>query len=556
MKKYLFFLSVTGMMLFTACSSENEIAQERELTQEEKDAAIIAEATMNSDVQIRFGVGSPSGSVTRGPLDSDVNTKLFHTPAGSYLGIYCLAQKPQVQTVTPGPVAEEAIDWTNDDPDDVHHLLERNHPAKVVELAAGQKIGNVYLTEPASDVQLIDPTTLGNGDTEKYYYYPYGNWYNYYFYAYYPRLTGAAVNEVARKITVDYTLDGTQDIVYAKAMPDVEHPEAEVNNEGFNAKYLRSKQNPTGANSLEDLPKLELTHKLAQVRFYVQCKSPNYVAYNYSTAIGNSAPYKKLFKLKTLKLTDVPTDWQLTIADRTTPANEGKLVYNGTTTAGKATTVADISVKALADDSDPLATAVDIPFTGKELTYWTVATGEGNTYVWQETDEATYLEAVANGTEHDDYEILATNVGLSNSFLVAGNVGKIYRVFFDADNDGVADDASAPMLVGYAMIPTTAMYGDMVIDNRGENSSHPFISFTLEVGQSKDGEGNPIAATEWTSAAQHITIPAAGLEAGKVYNVILDIPVPEEVHMSATLNGWEVVPVDEDDDQNINMTVD
>ena len=69
MKKYLFILSLAGGML-TACSSGDDIAAAPEMTQEEKDAAIIAEATAASDVQIRLGFGSQSNntSIMRSPV--------------------------------------------------------------------------------------------------------------------------------------------------------------------------------------------------------------------------------------------------------------------------------------------------------------------------------------------------------------------------------------------------------------------------------------------------------------------------------------------------------
>ena len=578
MKKYLSFLSIIGVTLFSACSSGDDLAVQ-EMTQEEKEAAIIAEANMASDVQIRLGFGSQSNgmSITRAPLESDANG-VFSTPTGvnaKYLGIYCLAQKPQTPTASPGPVLESEISWIDPLATNLTYLMNRNQAARVVVVPQGGKIGNVTLTQAASDVQFMTNDLSG----QQYYYYPYGNWYNYYFYAYYPRQvdTGVAettpIHEASNKVTVDFTLDGTQDIIWAKAMPDIENPTAAINDEGFNAKYLRGRQNPTGTNSLEDLPNLGLGHKLAQVRFYVQCKSPNYVAYNYAEDIGSHGSYRKLFQLKELKLTLVPKKWNLTVADRMTPANEGKLVFNGTIDANnkvdEASSTTDIHVKAMTVDpatgavltsSDNNALngtdGVNIPFTGAEVTYWKIAPKTGGGYEWASATADEFTNAGANGIP------LATNVGLDNANLTEANytAGKVYKVFYDADRDGVEDATPAsPLLVGYAMIPTTEMMTGLTIDNRGDQSRNPYISFTLLTGQTKDNTTDAdIAGSEWTSASQCITIPTAGLEAGKVYNIILDIPVPEEVDMTATLNGWQVVPVSDETTtgQNINMTVD
>ena len=493
MKKYLFFLSAVSIVMFTACSSEEDLAEAtHELTQEEYNA-IVAEANTNSEVQIRLGMGSQSNTstteITRAPLES-TSGKLFETPTGKYLGIYCLAQKPQVTPATPGPVAENNISWIAES-NTLQYLMERNQPAQVKILHSGDYIGNVLLSADACDVQFLEvgnngePT--GNG---KIYYYPYGNWYNYHFYGYYPRQT-TGVTEAANKVTVDYTIDGTQDIIWAKAMPDIENPTAAVNSEGFNAKYMRGLQAGTGYNVLEDLPKLAFGHKLTQLRFYVKCSSATYQTYGYATEIGNSSPYKKLFQIQNLTLTSVPTGCMLTVADRATSANEGKLERKGTT-------VADIPVKKM-----------------------------------------TLLPSGAVDPDNTD----DTNVFDGTSAT---------RVNIPYVEDGGSD---SPTLLGYAMIPTTEMMTGFTLTGR-EEPTKPYITFTIYAGETKDNSTSAtIAGSEYTPVDQVIAIPNAGLEAGKVYNVILNIPPPEEIHMHATLNQWVTVEVTEASDQNINMTI-
>ncbi len=494
MKKYLFFLSAVSIAMFTACSSEEDLAEAtHELTQEEYNA-IVAEANTNSEVQIRLGMGSQSNTsateITRAPLES-TSGGLFETKAGNYLGIYCLAQTPQTTPATPGPVAENNISWIAES-NTLQYLMERNQPAQVKILHSGDYIGNVQLTGDASDVQFLLPSTLSNPTpTVKYHYYPYGNWYNYYFYGYYPRQTGNAVTEAANKVTVDYTIDGTQDIIWAKAMPDIENPTAAVNSEGFNAKYMRGLQAGTGYNELEDLPKLAFGHKLTQLRFYVKCSSATYQTYGYATEIGNSSPYKKLFQIQNLTLTSVPTGCMLTVADRATPANEGKLERKGTT-------VADIPVKKM-----------------------------------------TLLPSGAVDEDHTD-----------NTDVFDGTAAT--RVNIPYVPDGGSD---SPTLLGYAMIPTTEMMTGFTLTGR-EEPTKPYITFTIYAGETKDNSTSAtIAGEEYTPVDQVIAIPNAGLEAGKVYNVILNIPPPEEIHMHATLDQWVTVEVTEASDQNIDMTI-
>ncbi len=463
MKKYLSILSITGLLLFTACSKD-DLAQQ--LSPEEQ-AAIIAEANMDSEVEIRLGFGSQSSSnsVTRAPLESEAVTGFFETPANQYLGIYCLAQKPQTTPATPGSVAEGSINWTSE-ANTLQYLLTPNHPARVVKITHGadKYIGNVPLTtEDACDVQFLNPDNLSQ---QMIYFYPYGNWYNYHFYGYYPRQT-TGITETANKVTVDYTIDGTQDIIYAKATPVA----ADID-KGFNAKYMRSLQDANGYNQLSDLPMLALSHKLTQLRFFVKCSSGTYNTYGYGTTIGDAAPYKKLFQIQDVTLKDVPDGWTLTIAERGAVANEGVLTRKGTSTS-------DIHIKQMTLDN-----------TG----------------------------AVATSSDDDAFnQTTPANTRVNIPFIAQ------------------SDNTTQPTMLGYAMIPTTAMMTDA-----------PQITFTIYSGATKDSGGNDVAGTEYTSEKMSVDLPTNGLEAGKVYNVVLNIPPPEEIHMHATLDVWEVVatPID------------
>ena len=489
MKKYLFFLSALSLSLFTACSSGDDLAAAPELTQAEKDAAIIAEANQDSEVEIRLGFSSQSNStaVTRAPLESDANG-LFTTPTGKYLGIYCLAQKPQKESGTTGYIAENAIDWTGAK-STLQYLMERNQPAKVAIKQTGEYLGNVLLAQDVSEVQFLE---VDNGNVTNngiIYYYPYGNWFNYYFYGYYPRQSGNAVHEEATKVTVDFTIDGTDDIIYAKAVPTTSttgaNPESDVDR-GFNAKYLRSKQE-NGANHLVDLPGLTMKHKLTQLRFWVKCSSGTYQSYGYGTGEND-----KKFQVQAMVMKDVPDGWTLTVAERNTLANEGTMARKGTSTT-------DIDVKKMTLNND--------------------------------------------GTVNQD----ADKTNNSNVFANDGSV-KI-------DIPYVPDGSQAkPTLLGYAMVPTTKMLD-------GEYSAQatptaPNITFELNVN------GRTYTADELGSL--NIEVPSGqdantgewGFQAGKVYNVILNIPPPEEIHMHATLDEWVTVDVTTSDPQNITLDID
>ena len=276
-----------GVALFTACSSENDLAISHELTPEEK-AAILADANKDSEVpiQLGFSFSRSTMSVTRSPLSSQAG--MFTTPAGQYLGVFCLAQKPQAALASPGPVAENEIDWTSPSAN-LTYLMTPNQPAQVVK-------------KSVSEVYFVDPATLGTTPTKIHYYYPDASWYNYHFYAYYPR-QNSNVTVAPKKVTVDFALDGTQDVLWTKAVPTTGDTE-----NGFNAEYF--------SNAGSDYPALGLSHNLTKLCFYVKCVDSKYNSLNFAN---------EDLQLKGIKIVNIPMNWTLTVADRDVPANEGKL---------------------------------------------------------------------------------------------------------------------------------------------------------------------------------------------------------------------------------------
>ena len=540
MKKYLFFLSAVSIALFTACSSADDLAESEPegLTPEER-AAIIAEANMDSEVQIRLGMGSRSSSITRAPLESDEDG-LFTTPTASdpggakYLGIYCLAQKNQKDVADPGPVAPTSILWNSNDATKLFYLMNRNQAARVVKVTGGT-VGNVDLApdQSVSEVQFMN----GSLTDSQIYFYPYGNWYNYYFYGYYPRQEASYISETSNKISVNYTITGTEDIIYGSAAPSGADAD-----EGYNAKYMRKLQ--TDGDDLSDLPKLAMNHKLAQLRFYVKTSSNSYIKDGYG--IGNG---DKKFKIENLQMTQVPDGWTLTIADRTTPANEGKLTRNGSSLATinvkQMTLNNDGSVNTSSDEntfnqSNLENSRQDILYTGSELSYWKVVAGTTpGTYVWQASTKELYD---ADGSHVE----LAKNADLPAA--IQENLGKNYRVWKDVNANNEPDEkANDPLFLGYAMVPTTEMMTGQTITGRGD-ATIPYVDFKIYYTNGAGGDS-------WTFTDQAITKPADGFEAGKVYNVILNIPTPEEIAMIATLEDWEWVSVTAGGAQNINVEV-
>ena len=185
MNKYLFIIGFAGMALFSACSTSDELAADIPipspgLTEEEK--ALIVEAGKDSDVPITLGSVANSRAMTRTPIEPEIGTTLFTTPANQYLGVFCLAQGKQAGA--PSLVPNDAnILWNSSE----YAKWLDNVPAKVLKHTAGDASpitgGDA---QNYSYVQFMKDDLSGT----KVYYYPFGNWYYYDFFAYYPRKVG------------------------------------------------------------------------------------------------------------------------------------------------------------------------------------------------------------------------------------------------------------------------------------------------------------------------------------------------------------------------------
>ena len=135
MNKYLFIIGFAGMALFSACSTSDELAADIPipspgLTEEEK--ALIVEAGKDSDVPITLGSVANSRAMTRTPIEPEIGTTLFTTPANQYLGVFCLAQGKQAGA--PSLVPNDAnILWNSSE----YAKWLDNVPAKVLKHTAG-----------------------------------------------------------------------------------------------------------------------------------------------------------------------------------------------------------------------------------------------------------------------------------------------------------------------------------------------------------------------------------------------------------------------------------
>ena len=271
MNKYIFILGLVGTALLSACSSD-DLAM---VLSPEEEETIVVEAGKDSDVPITLGVGM-GRAITRTPIESDANS-LFNTPDGQYFGVSCLATGIQdgAPKISKIPANDEGIKWSA-----AYYTTYpyanwfENVPAKVTS------------NSTQSVITLLDALTL---PTSKDYYYPFGNWYHYDFFAYYPRQ--ASINTIAKSSYVDFTITGKEDLIWGKTTPPA--------TDAFSSKYFRE-------DPLAEIPQFTFNHLLTQLEIHLKPLEAD------KTELSSQD-----YKLTDVKLTNVYNHLRLWIACKT-----------------------------------------------------------------------------------------------------------------------------------------------------------------------------------------------------------------------------------------------
>ena len=310
MKKYLFILGLVGTALFTACSSADDLVKteipSQGLTEEEK--ALIVEAGQDSDVPITLGTVANSRAMTRTPIEPEIGTTLFTTPANQYLGVFCLAQGKQAGA--PSIVPDDGnILWNSSDYamwlNNVPAIVSKHTASTVSPIDGGFSLDYSY-------VQFMKD--IDSSPAVKIYYYPFGNWYYYDFYAYYPRQASGNVWVGQGRVVVSYTITGKEDIIWARAIggTSVTDPVTSNSVKSYSAKYMRlSKEDLDGNGSpdhteFEVVPGLAFDHKLTQFVFSVKPHFEDRVELN-----------TKGYRVTKMEVIDVYNQLELYAADKT-----------------------------------------------------------------------------------------------------------------------------------------------------------------------------------------------------------------------------------------------
>lgn len=254
--KFRLFVTMLAAAVFAGCSTDDESLNER----------LVSE---NSNVEISLGLASDlidSEQSMRAMVESDGKLNFSLNGENGGLGIYCLSSgKLSSKTSIP------EMDWT----------VSTNNVC----------MDNVFAT--------AQPKNLGHGmvtqiQWDDHYYYPMGGWYTYRFYGYYPRVAKPKVN--AETVTVDYELDGTQDVIWGKTLSG-----------NYSASYF--------VNRPDDIPQLGLKHCLTCLKFRAVAGDSN----------GGETVESRGIHVTEISVVNVPVHQTLTIADRQTPTNEGTL---------------------------------------------------------------------------------------------------------------------------------------------------------------------------------------------------------------------------------------
>ena len=335
MNKYLFILGLVGTALFTACSTADDLVADipsTGLTEEEN--ALIVEANKDSDVPITFGpIGSRQHALTRAPLDDNA-----FTIGGGALGVYCLAAGKQLGA--PGTVPDD-INWK----DDPLATWLNNVPANINNTGAS----NTPIQGGDASYNYVEFRQFTPEKKAINRYYPFGNWYNYDFYAYYPRVAPSktSYSDTGKACLAELPedkLNGKMDIIWAHASSTDEIDGVKA----YSSKYIRLKK-VNGASDYEIAPTFEFNHLLSQFVFSIKPHEGD-----------ESELFSKGFAVSGLKFTGIPTKLQLVVASIEDSHKSGNFENLATPVLG------DINVWDVNTDADPFDGGATIPVAESE----------------------------------------------------------------------------------------------------------------------------------------------------------------------------------------------
>lgn len=203
-------------------------------------------------------------------------------------------------------------------------------------------------------------------------------------------------------------------------------------------------------------------------------------------------------RVKSIALKDVPVNWDLIVANKVADAN------------------GDVSTELLNNSTTGSLTLRTTGVADIPLRAMTVDTSD-------DTDVDNYMRTVTASSDVVKVDGQEANyIPLTNDYQLAG----------------------------YAMVPTTAMLTGAQLDQ------------LLHFEMTADWTHNSVTQN-LTISPQLVNLPNDGnstFEAGKAYNIILTLPIPEEARVSAELDQWTTVAPGssnaQDSEQNVDYNID
>lgn len=482
MNKYLFILGFVGTALFTACSTSDDLTAEKipvTPVEEPKETTLVVEARQNSEIPITLGAGS-GRAMTRAPFDNE--TDEFSTPfdPDDPSKNRYIGVFCLATGYQPLYEANPPIEnnWTNNDATGL--IMRMNNVPAIVDHSS-VRFPNIPSLSTAN--QLADV-----------YYYPMGNWMKYNFYAYYPwqdegvdsRTLTFKNNRVLEKY---YEIDGSQDIIWGKADPEHAEPvtSAATDAAPYCAKYVRLKKGE-GASEDDYLPKMAFEHKLVQFRFFVKAA---------------------------LKDSENPNDH--TIRDNLINLN---------------TQVTDMYIGNAINRLELVVADQSAEYDG-EL-FWF-----GNSVRLEE------MRIKTNGADTDRFDQVSRFVDDADDDDDDLNLDNPLNITVDDVDVTTAEPVGYIMLAPPSIPSFNATFSNNPSEDPGAATANLVYQLYMKVkyNNGSGGTDTNMVALSLNPPIIPGSVPEKhGFEAGKIYNIIINVQSPEQISATAVLQKWDVYP--------------
>lgn len=322
------------MLMLQACTSEEDFGQNKPIV-----------VPGNSEVKISLssvGAGVSTDIRSRAAVD-DSNL--------DSMGVFCLAREKQDINNIPAN-----IDWRN---------------------WSGCVMNNVLSSLSGSSITWEDSV----------YYYPISQFYAYDFYGYYPYVEDANVTVAQNQVTVQYTLSGTEDLIWGRATSEEQY--------AYSARYFRVEGN-TGK-----VPSLNLKHMLTRLNFEIKTGT--------DVIGGASSEEAKKMKVKSVIIKSAKPNVNLTWSNSTEITDNAQLTLRNEN-------VADF----------PLCDAAGKPVTDFEVSQDVNGVKSIGESIMLYPEKEYTLQVVLVNSETDEEFVTENTLALTQNELFAA--GKNYKV--------------------------------------------------------------------------------------------------------------------------------